>query len=81
MQIVNFVVENWEAIIGILVAVHAVALGIANLTDTPKDNEWVGKAYKVIEFLAGISDRAKTLPGESVEDVKLSKADLKANSW
>lgn len=57
--------ENWEAVIGILVAVHAAALGIVNLTPTPADDEVVGKAYKVIEFLAGIfGQKAKLLPGE-----------------
>jgi hypothetical protein len=53
--------------IAVVVAVHALALAIVNLTPTPKDNEAldtysrvVVKAYRVIELLAGIiSPRVK----------------------
>lgn len=43
----------------LLVAAHALALAIVNMTDTPKDNELVAKAYKYIEFLAGIVKPSK----------------------
>lgn len=37
-----------------LVAAHALAVFIVNLTPTPKDDAIVSKAYTWIEFIAGI---------------------------
>jgi hypothetical protein len=48
------ILSRAQQIIEILIAVHAVALLIVNLTPTPKDDEIVAKYYRVIEFLAGI---------------------------
>lgn len=57
---VEFVVDNAEALLAVLVALHAVAVAIVNLTPTPKDNEIVARVYRVIEVLAGLfSRRAK----------------------
>ncbi|WP_142850683.1 hypothetical protein [Telmatospirillum sp. J64-1] len=65
MEIIAFLMTNWEVIITFLFALHGLALAIANLTPTPKDDEFLGKAYKVIEFLAGLwTPAAKELPGE-----------------
>ncbi|BAF89584.1 unknown protein [Azorhizobium caulinodans ORS 571] len=62
---IEFVLSNLDALLNVLFALHALAVAIVNLTPTPKDDELVGKAYKVIEFLAGILNRtAKELPGE-----------------
>ena len=36
-----------------------VASIIANYTDTPKDDEWVAKAYKVMESFAFLNGKAK----------------------
>jgi hypothetical protein len=44
-------------IITALLAIHAAALAIVNLTPTPKDDKAVAKLYHVIEFLAGILTR------------------------
>lgn len=52
-DILNSVPYLPEAI-HLLVAGHALAIAIVNLTPTPKDNDIVAKAYKYIEFLAGI---------------------------
>lgn len=41
----------------ILIAGHALALIIVNLTPTPKDNEALAKFYRAVEFLAGIVTR------------------------
>lgn len=41
----------------LLMAAHSLALAIVNLTPTPKDDEIVAKAYKYIEFFAGIVTR------------------------
>ncbi len=48
---------NAQQLIEILLAIHALALLIVNLTPTPKDNEVVTKYYRVIEVLAGIITR------------------------
>jgi len=50
----NYLISNWTEIAGVLGAVHILALAIVNLTPTPKDDEIYGKAYKVVEKLAGI---------------------------
>lgn len=48
--------ELFEAI----ATVHLAAVAIANLTPTPKDDEIIGKVYRVVEILAGIvSPKAK----------------------
>jgi len=43
------------------VATAAVTLAsaITALTPTPKDDAWVGKAYKLLEYLALVIGRAK----------------------
>ena len=43
----------------ILLAVHAAASMITALTPTPKDDDFLGKIYKVIETLALVVGRAK----------------------
>jgi hypothetical protein len=43
-----------QQLLTVLIAAHAVAIAIVNLTPTPKDNEQVAKFYKVIEIFAGI---------------------------
>lgn len=50
----TFCVENSSALFAALLAAHGLAVAVVNLTPTPKDDEFVAKAYKVIEFLAGI---------------------------
>ena len=42
-----------KTIIDVLLAAHALALVIVNLTKSPKDDEAVAKIYRVIEYLAG----------------------------
>ncbi|EMF8795596.1 hypothetical protein V4U36_000667 [Pseudomonas aeruginosa] len=64
---IETVLENWDGILAVIVAAHALALAIVNLTPTPRDDEIVGKVYKVVEALAGVVTRkAKTLPGEKL---------------
>jgi hypothetical protein len=36
-----------------------IASVIANYTDTPKDDVWVAKAYKVLEMFAFLNNKAK----------------------
>lgn len=54
MAIFAFLMAHGTEIIAAMLAVHAAAVAIVNLTPTPKDDEFVGKAYRVIEVLAGI---------------------------
>lgn len=71
--ILKFVSENTieTALAGVLAA-HGFALFIVNLTPTPRDDEIVGKAYKVVEWIAGIwRDRAKELPGEDLPGTRV----------
>jgi len=48
---------NLQQLFTILLATHAIALAIVNLTDTPKDDEAVAKIYRLIEVLAGVVTR------------------------
>ena len=47
-------VAHAQNLITVLIAAHAFAVVIVNLTPTPKDDEAVAKAYRLIEILAGI---------------------------
>ena len=53
--------DRFAEYVALVVALHGVALVIVNLTPTPKDNETLGNArrvvvklYRAIEILAGI---------------------------
>jgi hypothetical protein len=37
----------------LILAAHSLCLAVVNMTKTPKDNEYLAKAYKYIEFFAG----------------------------
>jgi len=53
-------IEHIDTAIRLALAAHAFALIIVNLTKTPKDDEVLHRAYRVIEMIAGIvSPRAK----------------------
>lgn len=52
--IVAYLVANGPEILAALIAIHAAAVAIVNLTPTPKDDALVAKLYRVIEILAGI---------------------------
>jgi len=43
----------------ILTSVVTIASIIANYTDTPRDDVWVAKAYKVLEMFAFLNNKAK----------------------
>jgi len=47
-------IAHIQQLLAILIAAHAVAIAIVNLTPTPKDDEQVAKFYKIIEIFAGI---------------------------
>ena len=43
----------------IATSVVTIASIIANYTETPKDDEWVAKAYKLMETFAFLNNKAK----------------------
>jgi len=51
------ILGHTKTVFEILLAGHALALVVVNLTPTPKDNEAVAKFYRAVEFLAGIVTR------------------------
>ena len=55
----SWILENKDALLGIITGVVALASAIAALTPTPKDDGWVKKAYKVIDLLALNVGKAK----------------------
>ena len=52
MNFINYIIENKEEIIAVASSVVALASLVAALTPTPKDDSWVGKAYKIVDWLA-----------------------------
>ncbi len=54
MSFIEWITTNGDAIAAALLATHAAAVAIVNLTPTPKDDEILAKLYKPIEWLAGI---------------------------
>lgn len=59
--VIEYTTTNAAALVGVLLAAHALALTIVNLTPTPKDDEVLAKVYSVIEWVAGIvTPKAKT---------------------
>mgnify|MGYP001322051249 CR=1 len=63
MNIVTYLVENKDELIAIVSSVVALASLIAAITPTPKDDTWVGKAYKIVDWLALNVGKAKDKPG------------------
>ena len=49
---INYILENKDELFGVVTAVIAAASAIAALTPTPKDDTFIGKAYKIIDWLA-----------------------------
>lgn len=59
-MMIEYISNNWDTILSLIVALHAVALIVVNMTPTPKDNEWLEKIYKWVELVAGVvSKKAK----------------------
>ena len=49
---IDYILENNEQLFGVVTAVIAAASAIAALTPTPKDDTFIGKAYKIVDWLA-----------------------------
>ncbi|GAU08127.1 hypothetical protein [Desulfoplanes formicivorans] len=65
MDIINWIIENWVGILTAATSVVTAASLITKLTDTPADDAFVAKVYKVIEALALVTGKAKQQPGET----------------
>ena len=49
---INYILENKSELFGVLTAIIATASAVAALTPTPADDTFIGKAYKIIDWLA-----------------------------
>jgi hypothetical protein len=59
MNILNWIITNASSIIGVATAIVTAASAVAALTPTPKDDTWVAKIYKVVDWLALNVGKAK----------------------
>jgi hypothetical protein len=58
-EIISYLVANVDSILFAVSAIVAAASAVAALTPTPKDDNLVAKAYKVIDWLALNIGKAK----------------------
>lgn len=59
MNVISWILEHKIELINTLTAVVTAASAIAALTPTPKDEGWVAKAYKLVDWLALNIGKAK----------------------
>jgi hypothetical protein len=59
MNILNWIITNASDLIGVATTIVAAASAVAALTPTPKDDTWVAKIYKVVDWLALNIGKAK----------------------
>jgi hypothetical protein len=59
MEIVTWILSNKLELINVATAIVAAASAVAALTPTPKDNGWIAKAYKLVDWLALNVGKAK----------------------
>lgn len=58
-EIISYLVANVDSILFAVSAVVAAASAVAALTPTPKDDTFVAKAYKVLDWVALNVGKAK----------------------
>jgi len=49
---ISYILENKEELFTVLTTIIAAASAIAAVTPTPKDDTFIGKAYKIVDWLA-----------------------------
>ena len=59
IQVITWISAHADQIIGALTSIVTGASALAALTPTPKDDSFIGKIYKVIDFLALNIGKAK----------------------
>lgn len=72
MKVILWLSQHSDQIIDALTAIIAGASALAALTPTPKDDTFMGKAYKVVDWLALNVGKAKETGNvkEAKEEVK-----------
>lgn len=63
VSIVEWISQNMGGILVAITAVISAASAIAALTPTPKDDAFVGKLYRLVDFFALNVGKAKDKPG------------------
>lgn len=58
-ETITFIKDNFDSLLGAATAVVAAASAICALTPTPADDKFVGKVYKILEWLALNVGKAK----------------------
>ena len=51
-EIITWLNENSAGLFSVATAIVALASAVSAITPTPKDDKWVGKAYKIIDWLS-----------------------------
>ena len=59
MEAINWIQENWAAVLSVLTALVTLASAISAMTDTPKDDAVVSKLKRFIDMLALNVGKAK----------------------
>ena len=67
MSILNFIIDNSDTIFDVLFSIFATAKIITATTETPADDKFVGKVYKIVEMIALVTNKTKMLPKNKVE--------------
>ena len=49
---IDYIIDNKEGLFAVVTTIIAAASAIAALTPTPKDDTIIGKAYRLIDWLA-----------------------------
>ena len=58
-EIIDYIVGNIDTILATITAVVTAASAVAALTPTPKDDDVLGKVYKIVDWLALNIGKAK----------------------
>ena len=67
IQVFTWLAAHSDQIIGALTSIVTGASALAALTPTPKDDTFIGKVYKLIDFLALNIGKAKDTGDKKVE--------------
>ena len=62
---IDYIINNKEELFAVVTTIIAAASAIAALTPTPKDDTLIGKAYKIIDWLALNVIKAKDKGGSN----------------
>ncbi len=65
MDLFSWILSHWVSLVATAGSVCMAASAITALTDTPRDDLWVARVYRVIEVLAMVTGKAKDVPGQS----------------